>query len=49
MNNRLSMQDIVKTYYSDDEDLGVLKHSDYLVDAMTFVLFSLYPNQRNSR
>ena len=31
MNNILSMQDIVKIYYMDDEDLGELKHINFLV------------------
>ena len=34
MNNILSMQDIVKIYYMDDEDLGELKHIDFLAGEM---------------
>lgn len=38
MNNILSMHDIVKVYYMDDEYLGELKHIDFLAGEMESVL-----------
>ena len=37
MNNILSIRDIVKQYDMDDEDPGVLKHIEFLMDEVEFI------------